>query len=166
MWSFWNWTRGVQYIRCCLKSRLASYFIIGLPLSSFKKITYFLKVIVWRLIVDIYSLVGWLIDWHNLNFGHASGKEPTCQCRKHKRSRFSPLVGKISTGGQHGNPLQYSCLGNLMDRGAWQATVHEVVQELDTAERQTTILVSWSWWEDESRRCICLVQLIVSASKY
>ena len=26
------------------------------------------------------------------------------------------------------NPLQYSCLGNPMDRGAWQATVHEVTK--------------------------------------
>ena len=32
-------------------------------------------------------------------------------------------------GGGNGNPLQYSCLGNLMDRGAWwQATVPEVMQ--------------------------------------
>jgi len=31
-----------------------------------------------------------------------------------------------------GNPLQYSCLGNPMDRGAWEATVHEVAKELDT----------------------------------
>ena len=29
-----------------------------------------------------------------------------------------------SPGGGHGNPLQYSCLENPMDRGAWQATVH------------------------------------------
>ena len=29
-----------------------------------------------------------------------------------------------SPGEEHGNPLQYSCLGNPMDRGAWQATVH------------------------------------------
>ena len=28
----------------------------------------------------------------------------------------------------HGNPLQYSCLENPMDRGAWQATVHRVAQ--------------------------------------
>ena len=27
-------------------------------------------------------------------------------------------------GGGHGNPLQYSCLENSMDRGAWRATVH------------------------------------------
>ena len=29
-------------------------------------------------------------------------------------------------GGGHGNPLQYSCLENPMDRGAWWATVHSV----------------------------------------
>ena len=34
-----------------------------------------------------------------------------------------------------GNPLQYSCLENPMDRGAWRATVHAVTKELDTTER-------------------------------
>ena len=33
-----------------------------------------------------------------------------------------------SSGGGHGNPLQYSCLENPMDRGAWRATVHEVAE--------------------------------------
>ena len=33
-----------------------------------------------------------------------------------------------SPGGGHGNPLQYSCLGNPMDRGAWLATVHGVTK--------------------------------------
>ena len=32
----------------------------------------------------------------------------------------------ISPGEGNGNPLQYSCLGNLMDKGDWQATVHGV----------------------------------------
>ena len=31
-------------------------------------------------------------------------------------------------GGGHGNPLHYSCLENPMDRGAWQATGHGVIQ--------------------------------------
>ena len=31
-----------------------------------------------------------------------------------------------------GNPLQYSCLENPMDRGAWLATVHRVAEESDT----------------------------------
>ena len=35
-------------------------------------------------------------------------------------------------GEGNGNPLQYSCLGNPMERGAWWATVHDVAKESDT----------------------------------
>ena len=42
-----------------------------------------------------------------------------------------------SPGGGHGNPLQYSCLENLQDRGAWRATVPGVA-ELETPERLST----------------------------
>ena len=38
-----------------------------------------------------------------------------------------PGLGR-SPGGGHGNPLQYSCLENPMDRRAWQATVHRVAK--------------------------------------
>ena len=38
-----------------------------------------------------------------------------------------PGLGR-SPGGGNGNPIQYSCLRNLMDRGAWWATVHEVAK--------------------------------------
>ena len=38
-----------------------------------------------------------------------------------------PASGKSPEGG-HGNPLQFSCLKNSMDRGAWQATVHGVAK--------------------------------------
>ena len=41
-----------------------------------------------------------------------------------------PGLGR-SPGGVNGNPLQYSCLKNPMDRGTWQATVHGVTKELD-----------------------------------
>ena len=37
-----------------------------------------------------------------------------------------------SPGEGNGNPLLYSCLGNLMDRGAWRATIHRVAKESDT----------------------------------
>ena len=57
--------------------------------------------------------------------GGATGKESTCQCRRCKSCGFNPRVGKIHGGG-HGNPFQYSCLGNPMDRGAWRATFHKV----------------------------------------
>ena len=33
-----------------------------------------------------------------------------------------------SSGGGHGNPPQYSCLGNPMDRGVWQATIYSVTK--------------------------------------
>ena len=44
-----------------------------------------------------------------------------------------PGSGRFS-GERSGNPLQYSCLGNPMDSGAWQTTVHGVCKELDTTE--------------------------------
>ena len=37
-----------------------------------------------------------------------------------------------SPGGGNGNPVQYTCLGNFMDRGAWWATVHGIAKESDT----------------------------------
>ena len=37
-----------------------------------------------------------------------------------------PGFGGSVPGGGHGNPLQYFCLENTLDRGAWQATVHVV----------------------------------------
>ena len=48
-----------------------------------------------------------------------SDKESTCQCRSHRRRGFNPWTGRISWR-RKCNPLQYSCLENLMDRGALQ----------------------------------------------
>ena len=59
--------------------------------------------------------------------GGASGEEPTCRCRRHKKCGFNPWVRKIPWR-RHGNPFQYSCLENPMDRGAWRATVHRVTK--------------------------------------
>ena len=41
-----------------------------------------------------------------------------------------PGLGR-SLGEGHGNSLQYSCLENSMDRGAWQATVHGITKNSD-----------------------------------
>ena len=40
-------------------------------------------------------------------------------------------VGPLGLEEGNGNPLQYSCLKNPMDRGAWWATVHRVAKESD-----------------------------------
>ena len=52
-----------------------------------------------------------------------------------------PGSGK-SPGEGNGNPLQYCCLKNIMDRGAWQATVHGVT-DLDTNELAHTCLIGF-----------------------
>ena len=44
-----------------------------------------------------------------------------------------PGLGR-SPGEGNGNPLQYSCLENPMDRGAWRATVHRGRKKLDTTQ--------------------------------
>ena len=54
----------------------------------------------------------------------ADGKESTCNVGD---LGMIPRLGR-SPGGRHGNPLQYSCLENPMDRGAWWATVHSVAK--------------------------------------
>ena len=51
-----------------------------------------------------------------------SGKESTC----HAGDGGSIPGSGRSPGGGYGNPLQYSCLENLMDRGTWQAIVHSI----------------------------------------
>ena len=59
--------------------------------------------------------------------GGASGKEPSCQCRRYKRHGFDPWVRKIPWR-RAWQPLQYFCLENSMDRGAWQATVYGIAK--------------------------------------
>ena len=54
--------------------------------------------------------------------GGSDGKEAACNVGD---LGSIPGLGR-SLGGGHGNSLQYSCLENPMDRGAWQATVHRV----------------------------------------
>ena len=51
-----------------------------------------------------------------------------------------------STGEGNGNPLQYSCLENPMDRGAWWATIHEVTK-------------CWTWLNDLACMHSCFTQL-------
>ena len=50
-----------------------------------------------------------------------------------------PGLGRSPTAG-NGNPLQYSCLENSVDGGAWWATVHGVAKESDTTEPAHTYI--------------------------
>ena len=67
-----------------------------------------------------------------------SGKESSCQSAT---AGLIPGLGRASEGG-NGNPLQYSCLENSMDRGVWQATVPRVTKsqtQLSTAHTQPSL---------------------------
>ena len=67
---------------------------------------------------NIHKLLGFL--------GASDGKESACNMVD---LVSVPDLGRSPRGG-HGNPLQYSCLENPMDRGAWRATVHRVAKSL------------------------------------
>ena len=60
--------------------------------------------------------------------GGSDGKESACNAGD---PGLIPRSGRFPAGG-HGNPLQYPCLENPMDRGAWWAAVHGVAKDSDT----------------------------------
>ena len=60
-------------------------------------------------------------------------KNPPANAGKIRQVGLIPGL-EISPREGYGNPLQYSCLKNPMDRGAWQAMVHGVSKELDMTE--------------------------------
>ena len=59
--------------------------------------------------------------------GGASGKNLPANVGHVREAGSIPGSGR-SPGGRHSNPLQYSCLENPTERGAWQATVHGVAK--------------------------------------
>ena len=74
-----------------------------------------------------------LMRWMNLECIIQSQVSQKDKDKYHIPASFVGDLGLIlglerSHGGGHGNPLQYSCLKNSMDRGAWQATVHGVTK--------------------------------------
>ena len=62
-----------------------------------------------------------------LFLGGASGKEPACNVGDIRDTDSIPGSGRFP-GERYGNPLQYSCLENPMERGAWWTTVHEIAK--------------------------------------
>ena len=78
-----------------------------------------------------------------------SGKESACQ------SRVETLSWEDPSGEGNGNPLQYSCLENPMDGGAWWAAVYRVVQSrtrLKWLSSSSSSILAWeitdrgAWW--------------------
>ena len=86
--------------------------------------------ILWRYKVKIISTSKKLSGFP----GGSDRKEPACNAGD---LGLIPRLGRFPGGG-HGNPLQYSCLENPMDRGAWWATVHRVAKSWTLINRLST----------------------------
>ena len=63
-----------------------------------------------------------------------SGKESAYNAGASGDAGLVPVLGRYPGGG-HGNPLQYSCLENPMDKGAWSVTVHRVAKSWTQLKR-------------------------------
>ena len=79
----------------------------------------FLIVILWVVILQVKSNKGIVIKNKSVSDKNNISDSTTLKIKISKSQFF---------GEGNGDPLQYSCLGNPMDRGAWQATVHGVAK--------------------------------------
>ena len=71
---------------------------------------------------------------------HTSNKIPVCKFHQFMVFHFASMSLFIGEG--NGNPLQYSCLENPMDKGAWWATVHRVAESWTRLKWLSTIYLA------------------------
>ena len=71
--------------------------------------------------------------WYIFSWGFRGGSEGKVSA--HNAGDPGLISGLRSPGEGNGNPLQYTCLKNSVDRGTWWATVHGVAKKSDVTER-------------------------------
>ena len=78
------------------------------------------------------ALYNYFLIYHNAISGNSAVKNlPSLQETTCNAGDTGSILGLRRFPGEgNGNPLQYSCLDNSMDRGAWQATVQGITEEL------------------------------------
>ena len=80
------------------------------------------------------------------------GKESACNAGDARDEGSIPELGR-SPGGGNGNPLQFSCLENAMDRGAWRATVPGVAKSRTQLKR---LSMHTQWMENKIKRKVMM----------
>ena len=106
--------------------KIFNYLMFQLPHSAIRSTYFFfiiMKVFFFFNLCPLKSVIYielWLLQWIN-------GKESACNAGDARDTSSVPRSGR-SPGGRHGKPLQYSCLENSMDRGAWWAAFHGISQ--------------------------------------
>ena len=84
---------------------------------------------------SIYDLTGYIFNPFNPSLEYPGMQAPS-----------GNLCGSgVEIGGGNGNSLQYSCLVNPMDRGAWWAAVHKVAKESAMTEGLNSRIANSSW---------------------
>ena len=91
--------------------------------------------------------------------GGALIKNPPANARDSRGEGLIPGLGRFPGEGI-GNPLQYSCLKNPMDRGAWKATVHSGHKELDMTEELSKQSYLREWGQDRSGDSACTLPTV------
>ena len=96
--------------------------------------------------------------WYNGSW--LRGKDSAYQWRWLRSCGLIPRSGS-STGIGNGNPLQYPCLENPMDGGAWWETVFRVAESRTHLSDWTRTQAQWQWDPGlEGLECICNLNLI------
>ena len=123
------------------------YECSNFSVSSLRLVIFCLKITI--IIISILLGVKWSLIFKSEYFRWCNGKESACQCRRCKRHSFNLWIGKLPSKRKY--ILQYSCLENSKDRGAWQATVHGVAKsQARLTDWITTVSTPWvtsvGWW--------------------
>ena len=80
-------------------------------------------------------------EWNRISSNTYENIIAACNAGGTRVASWLPGLGR-SPGRGHGNPLQYSCLENPMDRGAWRATVHRVTKSQTELKQLSRLTVS------------------------
>ena len=97
--------------------------------------------------------------------GSSSDKESACQTRVAGGAGLIPGSGR-SPGGRNSNPLQCSCLGNLMDGGAWWETAHRVTKSQTQLSNWALTQHAFVWKKKKKVKCMCLSNELIESLNF
>ena len=123
-----SWHFGLSQLRNSEATGLLPMYIQ--PFEFLKEIYQDKKLFWWLSFLQTFKMFIYLstfILYWSLYFGGLLGDSYSKESAYNAGDLGSIPGSERSPGGGNGNPLQYSCLGNPMDRGPWWATVHGVV---------------------------------------